>query len=699
MTGIFNRARRIVSGDRNAGGNSIIREAQDCLKIAIEAETQNRAEALKDLKFASGDQWPTMIQTQRELEHRPCLTVNKTDSFVRQTVNNMREQRPRIQVHAVAGGADKQKADVIAGLLRHIQVASNADVAYDTAADFQVRMGWGYWRVAARYTKDDSFDQELYIDRVRNPFTVYLDPSHTLPDGSDANWCVITDLMSREKFERKWPKARWVDLRSVGAGDDLHQWATKDEIRVAEYWKVEHVQDKLLLFSNGDKRFRSETTQPELDAAAANGLTVVRERDTVRRSVKWYKLTALEILEEREWPGKWIPVVPVYGAEYEIEGKVIRYGMVRMLQDPQRMYNFWRTAEAELVALAPKAPWVVAEGQIEGQENVWNQANQRSFAYLSYKPQSLDGHPVPPPERQQPQQLPAAQVNAAMGASEDMKAVAGMFDPALGAEGQETSGVMVQRRQQQSDRSNFHFYDNLCRSIGHTGRILLDLIPHYYDVERTIRIIGEDDVPDSVTINQKQVDPLTQAVQKVLNDVTVGEYDVVIDTGPGYQTKRQEAAEHMLQLLATPLGEKVAMLADDVIVRQFDWPGADQIADRLAAANPISQAEQQLPDDMPDEAKTLIAQLQAQLKQSTGLVQQLQTDLKYKLTVEQMRQQGDTQRTQLQDDTKRADIESKERTAKDIEEIKGHVAILLAHLQGSREARAIDAAAKNDATH
>jgi hypothetical protein len=295
--------------------------------------------------------------------------------------------------------------------------------------------------------------------------------------------------------------------------------------------------------------------------------------------------------------------------------------------------------------------------------------------------------------------MPEAQVNAAMGASEDMKAVAGMFDPALGAEGQETSGVMVQRRQQQSDRSNFHFYDNLCRSIRHTGKILLDLIPHYYDVERTVRIIGEDGVPDSVTINQKQVDPQTQAVQQVLNDVTIGEYDVVIDTGPGYQTKREEAAEHMLQLLATPLGQKVAMLADDVILRQFDWPGADQIADRMVAANPIAQAEQQLPDNVPDEAKAMIAQLQTQLKQATGLVQQLQTDLKYKLTVEQTRQQGEMQRAQMQDDTKRHDVESRDATARDIEEIKGHVALLLAHMEGKREIRAVEAAAKNDATH
>lgn len=679
-----------------SGHTGIIKECAENLKIAVDADTQNRAQALLDLKFAAGDQWPTNIQTARELEHRPCLTINKTDAFVRQAVNNMREQRPRIQVHAVADGADKQKADVLAGLMRHIQTNSNADVAYDTGADFQVRMGWGYWRVASRYVREDSFDQELYVDRVRNPFTVYFDPSSTQPDGSDAEWCIISDRMKKKKFRRKYPKAQFVDFKTLGAGDELMDWATDDEIRVAEYFKVEKTPDTLCLLSTGKTEYKSKLKQDELDRL---GITIVDERESVRRRVMWYKMTAKEILAEREWPGRWIPVIPVYGAEYEIEGKVIRYGMVRGMQDPQRMYNFWRTAETEIVALAPKAPWIVAEGQLEGKEDTWNSANNKSFSYLEYKPVTLDGTtPVPPPERQQPQAMPQAQVNAAIGASEDMKAVAGMFDPALGAAGQETSGVMVQRRQQQSDRSNFHFYDNLCRSIRHTGKIILDLIPHYYDTQRVIRIIGEDGVPDSVTINQKQMNE-QGIITETLNDVTVGEYDIVIDTGPGYQTKREEAAENMLGLLGTPLGEKVAMTADDIIMRQFDWPGADQIADRLAAANPIAMAEKQMPANLPDEVKTMIANLRGQNQQLQQQLQAAELDKKYRISVEQMKQSGEMQRAQMQDETKRHDVESRDTTARDIEEIKGHVALLLAHVDGRKEAAAIEAAAKNDATH
>ncbi|MCP3709736.1 hypothetical protein M3I54_22595 [Paraburkholderia sp. CNPSo 3274] len=675
--------------------NPIIKECNDNLKTAVEAETENRSEALNDLKFAAGDQWPDMIQSARELEHRPCLVINKTDSFVRQVVNNMREQRPRIQVHAISDGADKQKAKVIAGLIRHIQVKSKADTAYDTAADWQVRTGLGYFRLNTRYVRENSFDQEICFNRIRNRFTVYFDPASVELDGSDAEWCIITDRMRKKKFQRKYPKAKWVDFKALGAGDELNDWANGDEIRVAEYFKLDKVEDTLWLLSNGKTVFKS---QAKLDEMQAAGVTVAQERATVRRRLMWYKMTALEILDQRELPGRWIPVFPVYGAEYDIDGKVIRYGMVRGLQDPQRMYNFWRTAETEIVALAPKAPWLVEEGQIEGHEEEWDNANNRSYSHLKYKGVMIDGvTPAPPPERLQPQGMPQAQVNAAMGASEDMKAVAGMFDPALGAEGQETSGTMVQRRQKQSDRSNFHFYDNLCITMKHAGMVILDWVPHYYDTQRTIRIIGEDGVPDSVTINQKQRDE-AGTIQQVLNDVTMGEYDIVMDVGPGYDTKREEAADNMLGMLATPLGEKVAMVADDIVMRQFDWPGADQIADRLAAANPIAGVESQIPDDVPDQAKSLIAHLVAQNKQMSSALQQAELDRKYRITSEQMKQAGENQRTALTDQTKRHDIASRDATAITMQSMQDSIALILAHLDLKKEEARIDAGADKAAT-
>jgi hypothetical protein len=291
------------------------------------------------------------------------------------------------------------------------------------------------------------------------------------------------------------------------------------------------------------------------------------------------------------------------------------------------------------------APWLIAEGQDEGYETEWQNANRKSYSRLTYKPvHDESGALLPPPQRLTPQQIPAASVNAAMAASEDLKAVAGMFDPALGAPGQETSGKMVTARQGQSDMSNYHFYDNLTRAIRHTGVILLDLIPHYYDTQRVIRILGIDGVPQTVTINEKQRDEMG-AIQQVLNDVTVGTYDVVMDTGPGYQTKRQENSDMLLGLLKTM--PQVAQTAGDLVVRQMDFEAAQDVADRLAAANPLAMAEKKLPDDLPDDVKAFIAHLMGANQQMQQALQQAEMERKYRMGVEQVRQAGKLQSDQL----------------------------------------------------
>jgi len=781
---------------KSTKNSEVAERAIKCMNIAVDADGGNRAQAIEDLQFSHGDQWPDEIKMQRQLDRRPCLTINKTDTFIRSVVNNMRQQRPRIKVHPVSDGADVKTAEVIEGLFRHIEVQSNAELAYDTAADNQVRMGIGYIRVAARYIDERSFDQELYIDRVRNPFSVYFDPSSTQPDGLDAQWCVITDRIRKDEFKRLYPDATDQDFTPSGDGDGQDNWSTKEETLIAEFWRVEWTAEKLFQLSNGSSVFESEANGAKEIGDMVGNAMIIDVRDSMKKVVRWSKVTKTQELEKREWAGKYIPVIPVYGSEMIDNGKLIRFGMVRNLKDPQRMYNFWRplaldtpiptpdgwklmgmlhagdrvfdenghpcnvigespihlfrkcykvefddgtyvvadgehpwtveergarktatyewikkdvttsdlvpnkhfinvakplqmpesklaidpyflgawlgdgfsaepricqsdgdieelrkilinrglslgeiykapgkvgnfgvlgirnkftelnllnnkhipdaylyasenqrwallqglmdtdgsisrglcsftttseqiangfsqlvrslgikakyvkrvgrvrmwsngnlsehagawqfsfsahndqpvfalsrkasklpdvsirqdrrtkrhsivsvsevesvpvkciavdtpthlflcgfgmvpthnTQETEFVALAPKAPWLVAEGQIENHENEWATANIKNHSTLTYKPvvDPESNQLLPPPMRQQPQAVPAASVNAAMAASEDLKAVAGMFDPSLGAEGNETSGRMVTARQGQSDLSNYH---------------------------------------------------------------------------------------------------------------------------------------------------------------------------------------------------------------------------------------------------
>lgn len=649
--------------------SSLIEEVRSRLQLVIDAESANRAAAQDDLKFAAGDQWPAEIKMQRTLDRRPCLTINKTDTFVRSVVNNMRQQRPRIKVHPVSAGADQSVAEVIEGLIRHIEVSSNADAAYDTGADYQVRMGWGYWRILAKYSDPMGWEQDLYVDRVRNPFSVYPDPTVVAPDGSDMSWVCITGKIKKSQFESKYPGKKVQGWSLVGGGDDV---PTKDEVMLIEYYRLEETPEDLVRLSSGESMWASEFTAAQKAGKLKLGVIEVDRRQSVRKRLKWSLLSGADELDSRDLPGRYIPVIPIYGAELIDGGKVIRYGMVRQLKDPQKMYNFWRTQETEFVALAPKAPWLMAEGQDEGHEDEWDNANVKNFSSLKYKVVTApDGvTPLPPPARQQPQAIPAASVNAAMQASEDLKAVAGMFDPALGAPGQETSGTMVAKRQAQSDLSNYHFYDNETRSIRQTGIVLLDLIPHYYDTKRVLRIIGEDGTPDSVTIND-----VGGAVDKVLNDLTVGKYDVVMDTGPGYDTKRLEAQEAMLGVLK--VFPEIAKIGGDLIIRQFDAPGMNALADRMAALIPAAQMDKQLPKDMDPKVRQFVSGLMMQLQQAQSLAQQLQQEKDAKLFGIKEKEEAITVREMHKEDAETQRLQMKERAEDEREERRLHADLLM----------------------
>lgn len=671
-----------------------ITEAKQFLKLANDADTNNRAEALEDLKFAAGDQWPVEIQNSRNLEARPCLTINKIDAYVRQVTNQQRQQRPRIKVHGMNNQSDAKVAEILTGISRHIEVQSDADHAYDNAFNYAVRCGFGYWRVKTDYVREDSFDQEIYIEPIHNPFTVYFDPNSTLPDGSDAEKCLITQVVSKKIFEKMYPDAETgVGFTQKGTGDTNAEWVMKEDIRIAEYWYTERKADKLCLLSDGSKVFRSDL--PSDADLLIRGLVVIDERPTLKKQIKMIKCTAMEVLEEGDWASKYIPIIPVYGEEFVVDNKRKKYGLVRMAKDAQRMYNFWKTSITESIALAPKAKWLLAEGQDEGHENEWAQANVKSMPVLRYKQKDIEGVPAPMPTRIQPEAPPAGIMAAADGVNSDMQAILGIFDPNQMATGN-ISGKALNGQQQQIDLTNFHYYDNLTRSIKHTARIILDLVPKIYDQARVMRIIGDDGKPDLVEINKLSQDE--QGVQKILNDVTVGEYDVVMDTGPGYNSKRIEAVNSMMPMLSAD--PNLMNVAGDLIFRNMDFPGADTIADRLAAANPLAQIDDK--SNVPPQVQMQLAQSKKTIQDLQQQLQGMQLMLKNRADVEQMKQDAETKRTLIKEtnraheieltdqkhhrdmvlktDTQAHDTVIKTQTQMEIERMKAELAVYLAQL-------------------
>ena len=621
-----------------------INEAIEFLRVSSEADSTNRSSALEDLKFAAGDQWPTEIQNSRNLEARPCLTINKIDPYIRQVTNQQRQARPRIKVHGMNTQSDEKLAQILTGVIRHIEVNSDADQAYDTAFDYSVRMGWGYFRIVTDYIREDSFDQEIYFRPIENPFTVYFDPNSVMPDGSDAERCLITTVVDKKTFKKMYPDADEGNFTYRGTGDSSAEWVMKEDIRIAEYFYTERKAAKLMQLSDGTAVYQDE--MPSEDILRMAGITVVSERDSIRKQVKWCKLTAMEILEERTWPGKYIPIVPVYGQQLVVDGKRKKYGLVRNAKDPQRMLNFWQTSITESVALAPKAKWLMAEGQDEGHELEWAAANIKSSPVLRYKQKDIEGQPAPAPARLQPEPPPAGILAASASINNDLQAVLGIFDPNQLPQGN-MSGKAINGQQQQIDLTNFHYFDNLTRSIRYAGKILLDLIPKIYDHERVMRIIGYDNQPELVVLNERTVD--AAGVTKILNDVTVGEYDVVMETGPSYNSKRQEAVANMMPLLSA--SPDLMKIAGDLVFRNMDFPGADIIADRLAAANPLANIDEK--SDIPPQVQMQLAQAKEQMQMMQQQMQQMELMLKSRADVVALQQEGETKR-KLMDVTSRA---------------------------------------------
>lgn len=657
-------------------------EVVDYMRQVEAAESENRIEALYDLRFSYGDQWDTATINSRKLEARPCLTINKVDAFIRQVTNSQRQQRPRMKATPMDAISDPKIAEVLTGILRHIQLQSDADNAYDTAFNFAARAGVGYFRILTDYISEQSFDQDIYISQIENPFAVYFDPSSTLPDGSDAERCLITDMISKKEFKRLYGGADDRGFVLTAAGDyDAEGWATKEEVRIAEYFEITKQKQKLVMLS--DKTIIWADMLPPPEVLAQAGISIVGDRDSYRQKVDWYKCTSSEILETKPWAGKFIPVVPVYGETIVIDGKKQRFGLVRGARDPQKMYNFWRTAMTESIAMAPKAKWLMAEGQDEGHENEWNRANVSAMAVLRYKMTDVEGREAPAPQRLQPEPPPSGSLEAAEVISNDLQSVLGIFDPAMGKPSGPKSGLAIRAEQGQSEQSNFHLYDNLTRSLKHTGRIILDLVPRIYDTQRVMRIIGDDGKPDLVTINE-QGDQ--QAIGQLLNDVTVGNYDIDMDVGPGYNSKRAEAVDSMMSAISA--APELMHVAGDLIFRNMDFPGADIIADRLAASNPLSQIDEK--SDIPPQVQMQIKQMQQQLQQAQQQLQAQEQLIKSRADLEAMREGAETHRTKMKLDTRMREIETLDNTKR--HDINSELATKREDLQQVLQIRAHDAA-------
>jgi len=581
--------------------DDLVKRARDHMSEAIDADRENREHALDDLRHLIGEgQWPENVRVEREQNNRPCLTINRLPQFLRQVTGDIRRLNPSIDVLPGDDMASDDVAEIIEGLVRQIEYKSGATNIYEGAAESAAACGMGFWRIMAEWEDDETFNQSIRIKRIPSPFSVYFDPAAREPTRSDAEYCFVTESMSRDDFEVTYPKAKPIDAEHDAETDGLQHWHHANRVVVAEYFWKEAQEVTIGLLSDG--------TVVENPVAP---LPIVRQRVVDRPKVMWAKMTGKEVIEgPTELPSRYIPVVAVMGEELPVEDKVYRASVIRHAKDPQRLYNYWRSAQTELVALQPKAPYLVTAKQVSGYETFWNEANNSNRPYLPYNVDEKAGNP---PARATPPVASQGMMQEVLTASEDMKATTGIYDAGLGDQGNEKSGIAIQSRQMESDISTSIYTDNLARAIEQSGRIIVSMIPRVYDTNRFIRIVAKDGSQKAEQINGVQV---TQEGVQMVNDLRSGRYDVRVSVGPNYTTRRQETAQSMIDFVqAFPAAANVTA---DLVAQNMDWPGADQFAERLKKMLPPGVRD---PEDMTPEEQARMQQ-QMQMEQMQFQMQQ-----------------------------------------------------------------------------
>lgn len=622
--------------------DDLLEDARERLKCCVESESSERGKMEDDLAFCTLDQWDPTVRRERENDPngaRPCLTIDKINQYIVQVVNDMRQNRPAIKIRPVDDAADVETAKVFQGLVRHIEDVSSASVAYETAGEWAVKVGLGYFRIVTEYEDEESSNQSIVIKRIPNAFNVYLGP-HDMPDGSDAEFGFVFEDLPEETFERLYPGKKHTkeDFDTLG---ESFAWRTDDRIRVCEYFYTEY--------------------ENIPDAELADG----SRRNVSRKSIKWCKFTGLEVLEKRDWAGSYIPIVEVVGRESFVKGRRVLWGLVRPAKDSLRMNNYWMSAITEKIGLAPKVPFIGAKGQFAGVENAWKNANRENRAYLEYEPIDVNGNAIPPPARVAPSPVEAGMVAMLPIIAEDVKASLGMYKAAVGDSESQQSGRAILALQRESDTGTFHFADNLSRSIRHAGRIIVDLIPRIYDTRRVVRVLGEDGNSDPV-----QVDPsLSQSMVKVqtmngvksIYNLGVGTYDVTVTVGPSYNTKRMEAAEAMLKI--TEGKPEVLQIMGDLMFKAMDWPMADQIAERFKKMLPPPLQEKDGQPPIPPQAQQQMMQMQQLLQAASQKIQELESGQQTAITKLQASHQESMAKLQADQQMQAQELEFQRRKA------------------------------------
>jgi hypothetical protein len=618
----------------NTTENPKVPEHDENHKVALERyhrgwehDRHNIERAYQDLNFLAGFQWLQELENQRLQDGRPVLTFNRVPQFVRQVTGDIRQMRPAIKVVPVSSGADEKIAEIREGLIRHIEQASDATLdVYVDGADSQVSCGIGHWEIAGDYSEETDYEQNLVIRILDDQVAVIWDPDSRKKTRQDAVFCFVPVDMTRDAYKNAYPTKPVNDM-GTWDGQYIDNWYDDDHIRVCRYWYKVKIQRKLVKMPDGSVVDVTDKPEQAMQLAMAGGLLFEREGSQVYHRM----MNGNEFLSEPEkWPGRYIPIIPIMGEEVRIGGRIERHGIVRFLQDPQRAYNYARSTETEFVGLQPKAPYIGTVENFKDYTEEWDTANVKNWPYLQYTPDPKNGN-VPPQRLAPPSTSPGIEA-CILNAINDMQGVVGIYNASLGAKSNEDSGVAIQSREAQSDTGTYVYMANFALAVTHTARVINDLIPHYYDTERTIRIVGMDGKSRQVQINQPGAGLVVEGVtDSMMNDITVGSYDIQMEMGPSYATQREAARAGMGEFVkAFP---PAAPILADMFADLQDWPRKEEVAERLRTLLPpniqqqLAEKDGKPPPPPPQPDPIVMAKAEAEIAKAKSEVQRSELEV------------------------------------------------------------------------
>lgn len=623
--------------------------AKERFKQAEEDEKEIRIEAEKDLKFVSGDQWDELIKQDRVQAKRPVLTFNRLPTYVQQVANEARQNKAEIKFSPTDNEATEDTADVIEGLARHIQYTSDAGIAYETALEYAVSCSFGFYRFLTGYCDEESFDQELKVVPVYDPASVY---GVLLPAifGRECPWAFVIEDMPKEEYKRLYSDT---DAATQGfQGDALGDWVSDDTIRIAEYWYVEYKKETIVQQADGSVTVADAKTD-------LKSIPDERKREIQKPTVKFCKMNGMEVLpgSETEWLGSTIPIIPCLGKQLIVKGKPKLFSLIRFLREPQQLINYAKTRIAETLATSPVGPYIGPVGFMQGREQQWRDINIK-MSPVEYNVVDAGGKPLPPPARQTFEPPIASLSEFAAQEVDDLKAISGIFDQSLGEGTNDQSGLAIQRRQRQSNATNLHFIDNLERAQKKGAPVIAEMIkPIYGSTARMIRILGADEAPKIVKVNQDY----QKGNETVNHDLSKGKYDLIVTVGKSFSTKRMESFDMMTSILQGQ--PQLMLMIGDIFFKNSDTAGADQMAERFKRIISMTHPGliDQENDPIPPQAKAAIVQAQQQTQAMHAYAQQQEqevqkltqekqakiVDNQFKMEIEKMRIEADITKAEI----------------------------------------------------